>query len=410
MKFRGEELRFSSPSLAVTHVRGLATPVETQTTALADAHGLVLAQDVTSDRPSPPFDQSSMDGFAVRYQDARAGELRIVGEVRIGRPPPVEVAPGTAVRIVTGGAIPSGADTVLPHEDVCERDGSIRILESPKDRIRLGAYIRKRAENIEAGHLLIPRGTLLTPACIGVLASAGVTRPAVHRRLRIAIISTGDELVDAAQLPSIYQLRDGNAPALRAMLTSRPWIGHVDTVRVADSPTIIRAVIERAFNGNPDHPFDSVILSGGVSMGHRDHVRAVLEELGVQVVFHGLPQRPGKPMLAGIAPREQIVFALPGNPLSSIICCRRVVIPVLQSVAGIIDDAPHAAPCVRLNNPDGQSIPLWWHRLVRLTPDGEAMLVKTISSGDAAASARADGFIEVPPEHSSHGPFPFYSF
>jgi molybdopterin molybdotransferase len=405
--FQGRQYRFTSPAEAVEDLRGCLSPVESESCSLDEARGRVLAADVRTDRPSPAFDYSSMDGFAVRTRDvtppSRARTLAIRGEVRIGEEPPA-LPPECVIRIVTGGAIPERADAVVRYEEVEEREGRIEIRAGAA--IKPGDNIRRRGENAAEGEIILPRGTVLTPAAVGALAAVGVTRPEVYRRLAVAVITTGDELVPPDQMPTPWQIRNSNGPAVRAILGSLGWIGHVSASHACDEPAAISTAVREAISSA-----DVVFLSGGVSMGHRDAVRATLEDAGFDALFHGLPQRPGKPMLAAIprpttASRARLAFGLPGNPISSMVTCLRLAVPAMSRLAGVAawSDAPRA----RVRNPDERTLDLWWHRLIRLADDGGVELIDARGSGDIIAGARSDGFIEIPPGAGGEGPWPLY--
>lgn len=428
MGFRGEAFAFDSPAEAiaamVARVRAGARGPRTEAGALETVLGRVLAEPIVTPRDSPPFDYSAMDGYAVRVADvAEAGAsvtLTVVGESRIGTEPPAMPTRPGVVRIATGAGIPDGANAVVRREDVDEHEAAGQggapgaavssVSLSPKviSGLSPGDNIRRRGENARARAMVLNIGSVLTSAAIGTLASVGAASPRVYARPRVAIITTGDELVPPGATPGAYQIHDSNAPTIRAALSAHPWINVVSIARTRDeSDRLIDALCAALAAA------DAIILTGGVSMGHRDPVRAALEQLGTQVVFHGLPQRPGKPMLGGISPRLGAsipVFALPGNPVSAMVTCVRIVLPVLASLAGITRWPP--APRVAIANPDSKSLELWWHRLVRVNAHGDAELVDGRGSGDIVAGGRSDGFIEVPPAsiagEKPTGLFPFY--
>jgi molybdenum cofactor synthesis domain-containing protein len=450
----------SSPQEAVRRLLVHAVPVDTERVPLSAAAGRVLAEPVIADRPSPPADVSAMDGYAVRLADLRAGEaggvrLRVAAEVRIGHAPPplppvdatgqgarssgmserTKEGTGIAVRIVTGGAVPVGADLVLPREQVDEgHPGYIVVPPDVARSARAGAAIRRRGENAPAGAFLVPAGHEVTPAVAGALASVGNVLPLVRRRVRVGIVTTGDELIDAASgvEPGDFRLRDSNGPALAAMLATAPWIEIVSVRRVPDDPDAIAGAA-----GEMLGEANLLFLTGGVSMGDRDFVPGVLARLGATAVFHKVPQRPGRPVLGAVTtatPPARIILALPGNPVSVLATARRLGAPVLHALAGrgdwggdrchgdagVIgpgDDAgtagsrvaPSPPPAiVTLVNADTATLDLWWFRLVRLAGPGRAELVEGRGSGDIAAAARADGFIEVPPGATRPGPWPYY--
>ena len=406
MHFRGEEYRFGSPREAVEHVAGIVGRVGVETVGLAEACGRVLADDAKADRPSPAVSYSAMDGFAARLADVKRGAaLAIVGEVRIGREP-VGLAAGTVMRIVTGAAIPAGADLVVPVEDVQEHEGAITISEPAVTKFKVGQFIRVAGENAAAGETVLRAGTVLTAAAVGTLAAIGIARPSVRRRVRVAVLVTGDELVSHEETPSAWQVRNSSGAALAALLGARAWVSVDAPLHLRDDPATMNAAVGRAIA-----ECDAVVLTGGVSMGHRDFVREVLQQSGVRIELHGVPQRPGKPVLVGIAPGNKPVFGLPGNPVSSLVTCRRMVMPVLGCAAGMVQKGDGGSvPRVMIANPDTQAIPLWWQRLVRLDESGRAALLDARGSGDVVAAGKSDGFVEVPPGESGAGPWPYFAW
>jgi len=419
MGFLSQSFAFESPTAAVdgmllelnAHSRVRAT----ERVALTAARGRFLATSITTDRPSPAFDYSAMDGYALRMADIASSTelwqssdsltLCVLGESCIGhQPSPMNAAP-CAMRIATGAAIPSGADTVLKREDAGEigqvqSTTAINITRTTAAKIRTGQNIRRAGENAHAGSIVVQEGTLLGAAAMGTLAAVGESSPLVATRLRVVIITTGDELVDCDAVPDRFEIRNSNAPTLHAVLGSHAWIDVVRIVHVRDDGGDLGAVLQDAINAA-----DAVVLSGGVSMGHRDQVRDAVTTAGAKIVFHGLPQRPGKPMLGAVATRVDgariAIFGLPGNPISALVTCVRIVVPVLAACAG----ARHwpDMPRIALAAIDDNTLDLWWHRLVRITADGTAELVDGRGSGDIIAGGRSDGFIEIPPHAANVG-------
>ncbi len=404
MGFRGHDFAFASPADAVRAVGARVSPVGSERCTLAEALGRVLAENILSDRDSPPFDHSAMDGFAVRQADLTHATLPIAGECRIGQAPPSLPPTPAAIRIVTGAAIPPNADLVIKREDVDEQshDRAIGIAPSAALAAKPGDHIRRRAENAPAGATLLRAGSPLDASALSALAVVGAVQPSVFARVRVTLLTTGDEVVDPASVPSPWQIRNSNAPAIAAILRSRAWIHHLAHTHIHDDATALNTAFADALANS-----HAVILTGGVSMGHRDHVRDAVQRVGASILFHGLPQRPGKPMLAAITPSGQPILALPGNPLSSMITCVRIAIPALAACAGISSLPPTQR--VPLRSPIVKPLNLWWHRLVRLDDDANAHLVDSQGSGDLIAAARSHGFIELPPNTSSTvDPVPFY--
>lgn len=396
--------RPASPAAAILDLLASTRPVAVTEVPTAEAVGRYLAagRPLHSDRDSPAHDVSAMDGFCVRAADL-PGPLPIAGEVRIGLAPPDQPA-GACLRIVTGGPVPAGADLVVKREDVHDDGRRITIDAAVAARLRPGEHIRRRGENGLAGAAVGRDGQRVTPALVGTLASMGIASVEVHRPLRVAVLVTGDELrpSDAPRLEP-WELRDSNGPALVALLRAAPWIGTIDARRVADDEAALDAAIDHALA-----TCDALLLTGGVSMGHRDFVPGCLARAGVATHFHTVPQRPGKPVLGGIARAGQPVLALPGNPVSVLVTARRMAWPVLRRLAGGPATDVSADAMVQIRTPDAKRLDLWWQRLVREVEPGSVDLVGGMGSGDVLAAGASDGFVELPPGASGFGPWPFH--
>lgn len=393
---------FPSPAEALAALLGHIRPVETETITCYAAAGRILAAPAATDRQSPPADVSAMDGFAIRAADAALPRIPIAGEVRIGAPPPA-LPPGKALRIVTGSAIPPGAELVIPHEQVHESADGIAIDPAARARLAPGQHIRRAGENAPPGAAFAQPGDLVTPARSAALAAFGAVHLRAYRPLSIAILTTGDELTDIAAIPTPWQIRDSNGPALISLLTRCAWIADLRPVHVPDDP----AALDRAVRGALSWA-DALLLTGGVSAGHRDYVPATLEQQGIATVFHRLPQRPGLPILGAVTPDGRPVLGLPGNPVSVMVTARRIAWPALAARAGRA--TPTLPAAVMLDNPDDRRIPLWWHRPARLTAPGRAAILPSKGSGDLISTAQSDGFVELPPDTAGPGPWPYYAW
>jgi molybdopterin molybdotransferase len=301
---------------------------------LEQALGHALADEVHSEVAIPPFDNSSMDGFALRAEDTAAVDagkpvrLRIVDESRAGHPAESAVGPGEVIRIATGAMVPAGANAILRQEEALERDGEIET----EHRVEAGSYIRLTGEDIGPGQAVLAGGTALGPAELGVLASIGCDPVPCCRRPRVAVISTGDELVDPAADVRPGQIRDTNSVAV-ASLAGRA--ADVTTVtRIGDDRDATREAVAGAIES------DVAVICGGVSVGEHDHVRPVLEELGAEQLFWGVALRPGRPTWFGLSrggPRAAggLVFGLPGNPVSAVVTFMLFVRPALRALVGL---------------------------------------------------------------------------
>jgi molybdopterin molybdotransferase len=297
--------------------------------ALPDARGRVLAEDVTSAVDVPPFDSSALDGFALVAGPARA--LEVGGESRAGHPFEGELEPGTAVRISTGAAVPAGATAVIPVERTSESDGRVNV-----DETAAGANIRRAGEDVRAGDVVLARGIRLGAAELGVAASVGRVELACARRPRVALLVTGDELVQPGEPLAAGQIYSSNAYALAGQLADA-GAELVARETIPDSAEATHAGLERALSGS-----DVVIASGGVSVGPHDHVKGALRELGVEERFWGVALRPGKPTWFGTR-GDVLAFGLPGNPVSAMVTFELFVRPALTALQGADPASPRAS-------------------------------------------------------------------
>ena len=296
------------------------TPLEGEEVELAAALGRVLAEDVTSGHDLPPFDSSAMDGYAVVA--GPAAELELVGESRAGHPAGTTLAPGQAIAISTGAQVPAGADAVVPVERVELRDGRVAVPDTAP-----GNHVRYSGEDVRAGEVVLRAGTTLGPAELAVAASVGRARLVCGRRPRVVVLVTGDELVGPGVPLGPGQIRDSNTTALAAQAArAGAEVLARDVVRddLEATTTTLSAALERA---------DVVCVSGGVSVGPHDHVKPALRSLGVEERFWGVALKPGKPTWFGSRGR-QLVFGLPGNPVSAMVTFHLFARPALRALAG----------------------------------------------------------------------------
>ena len=302
-----------------------ATPVlGPERTAILAALGRVAAADVVSRRTVPAAPYSAMDGYAVRHGDVSAApaHLRIVAVEPAGTVVARAVEPGTAVKLFTGSVIPSGADAVVRIED-CEEEGDRLHVRVP---VPLGANIRAAGEDVEPGQVVLARGTVVGPADVGVLASVGRSSVLVHQRPRVAILSTGSELVEVDDVPGPGQVVNSNAYGLAAAVQEAG--GEPVVLPIApDRLDEIRASVAQAARA------DVVVSTGGVSVGDLDFVKDALEAASFERLFWRVAQKPGKPLLFGrLAGR--LFFGLPGNPVSALVCFALYVRPALRRLQG----------------------------------------------------------------------------
>ena len=326
--------RLLSLADAFTLIAERVEPVTgTETLALADCAGRVLAEPLTASVTQPPFDNSAMDGFAVRLSDLEGGRRRLPVAARIaaGHPHDGALPAGSAVEIFTGAPLPAGFDTVVMTEDA-RRDGDFVILP---ETVKPHAHVRKAGIDFTAGAPVLAPGRRLRPQDIGIAAAAGATRLVVRKRLKVGLFSTGDELVAPGTTPKPGQIFDSNRPMLRAALLAMGFqvtdLGHLP-----DRPDALTTAFGLAALDQ-----DALISSGGVSVGGEDHVRAAIESLG-QIFFWKLALKPGKPLALGHIGGAAFI-GLPGNPVSSLISLLVVGRSVLHRLAGAPDDAAFPA-------------------------------------------------------------------
>ena len=315
---------------------------------LTAALGRVLAEPIIAGRELPPWDNSSMDGYAVRSEDTRGATaaipvpLTLLGEIPAGTVATRPVAPGQAYRILTGAPLPGGADAVIPQEDV-RRDGGVVMVPRP---VACGDFVRLRGEDIRLGERVLAPGETLGPAALGVLAALGRALVQVYQRPRVAILSTGDELVDLDRQPGPGQIPNSNTYTLSAQV--REAGGIPLSLGIARDT---REDLEERFRWGL--AADMVVSSAGVSVGDRDLVREVMDKLGAQLDFWKVSMRPGKPITFGRLEGRPF-FGLPGNPVSSMVTFELFVRPALRRMSGharLLRPRARARALARLENP-----------------------------------------------------------
>ena len=388
---------------ALARVLDAVAPLPPRRVPLGGALGRAAAEDVVAADPVPPFTNSGMDGFAVRAADVAGARedapavLRVLADLPAGRVAACDVAPGTALRIMTGAPLPGGADAVVPVEWTTAAAERVAV----RRPVRPGANVRPAGEDVPAGERVVERGAVLRPGDIGVLAEVGCAEIAVVPQARLAVITTGDELVDAAARPGPGQIRDSNLHAVGAQAaafgaTALAW------PRVPDR----RADLERALR-EAAAAADAIVTTGGISMGEFDCVKDVLGALGAERVFWRVAQKPAGPLgfwrLGGVP-----VFGVPGNPVAAMIVMEEYVRPALRKLMGL--------PCLfrperraRLEAPWERRATddrLHFLRVVARAEGGvwHARLAGRQGSGVLSSMARANALALAPAEAGSLAP------
>ena len=372
-----------------------ATPLGAEPVPLRAALGRVLAADVESAHPVPGFDNSSMDGFAVRAVDtvgasaAAPVALHLADESRAGRPAQSSLDRGQAIAISTGAMVPDGADSVVRLEDTITRNGRVEV----SVEVEPGNNVRRSGDDIKPGAPVLRRGTTIGAAELGVLASVGTGEVSCARRPRTRVLTTGDELLEPGEAMRPGGVRNSNAYSIPALaLGAGADVVAVETVR--DDPAATQTAIEAALQG------DVAVISGGVSVGEHDHVKAALDALAVEQVFWRVALKPGKPTWFGMAPGGALVFGLPGNPVSAMVTFLLFVRPAIRALLGagqsaervfaILDEnlpkppgRAHAVRCSLELRDDG------WH--ARPTGDQDSHVLTSMLGADALAIVPTEG-------------------
>lgn len=368
------------------------TPLPAIRLPLEKAFGFVLRETIRADRPLPPFNRSAMDGYAVRYADLAKGlrRFRCAGTLEAGAAWRGKVRRGECLKIMTGAPVPAGCDAVEQVEKSKADGAYIELFTDAPERWQ---HIHRMGADCKKGARLIVPGEPLTPGRVAVAASAGAATVAVTRAIRVAVIASGSELVGVSQKPAPYQIRDSNGRFLLARLAAIPWTTTTFGGVIQDDPRTLRRALAQALKKN-----DVLIVTGGVSMGERDHIPDVLKECGVRNRIYKSAIRPGKPIWFGVKGKTA-VFGLPGNPVSVAATFSEFVLPALRKMAGFGVAVP---PALRLPlaAPAKKKHTLREFR-VGCYADGGAAVAPVAGyqgSGDFVSASRSDGVIVIPEE------------
>ncbi len=359
-----------------------AKPLGTERTPLATSPGRVLAEDIHSDIDMPPFNKSAVDGYACRRADLPAPSLRVLETIAAGTLPHHPIGPGQCAKIMTGAIVPEGADTVIMVEDTTELpDGKIRFINeftSPN--------ICCKGEDIRKEELVLSKGSIILPPAIAVMASVGAVTPTVFKQPTVAVISTGDELVDPKDYPGLAMIRNSNSSQLIAQV-ERIHLKAVDLGISGDSKEALLRKIKEGLTAA-----DILILSGGVSMGDYDYVPAIMKQLGIDIRFKSVAIQPGRPTVFGTK-GSGFIFGLPGNPVSSFVVFEVLVKPFLFKLMGHsfsppLVRLPLGSPINRRNSARKSILPVF----IR---DGEIFPVDYHGSAHIHSYINAQGMISI---------------
>jgi len=365
---------------------------------IAKCSGRVLREEIIADRDFPPFDRVTMDGIAIRFEDFESGikAYRIAGIQMAGEKKKSLTEKGEAMEIMTGAILSDGADTVIRYEDIeIKSENDVKQALINLSELKQGKNVHKKGSDRKKGDLLIQPGHKLSAADVAILATVGREKVKVSRFPKVAIISTGDELVEVSETPESHQIRMSNSVMIETKLNE---LG-IENRRfhLLDDYDELLVKINGVLNS-----YDVILMSGGVSKGKADYVPDVLEELGVNKLFHKVAQRPGKPFWFGEKGSNKYVFALPGNPISTFMCFIIYFLPWLQQCLNCKGDKDNFAVlgCDFIFNPN---LTYFLQVNCRLNKAGSyiAMPKEGGGSGDLSNLVESNGFLELPPEKNS---------
>ena len=382
-----------SPAEAERQMRAHLSVFGSESCALGDAHGRVLRQDLRGDRDLPPFDRVMVDGYALKAAKvtARRRTFVINGTQAAGmRPFQLANSGDDCVEIATGAVLPDGADCVVAYEDTTVEGGKMTLkpaVKAPKK----GDGVHRRGSDHRKGEVIVKASVTLTGREIAVAAAVGASRVVVAQVPKIAVVATGDELVEVGDAVAPHQIRRSNDAAVRAALIQAGY-PRVEKFHLHDMRHEIEHMLWHIIA-----EFDVVLVIGGVSKGKFDFLPAELDAQGVKRIFQGVAQRPGRPMWFGVNPDGKPVFALPGNPVSAYTCLHRYVLPALDQASG---RQRRPQEKVRLASPFTFRSKLTYFLPVRLemgrTGERQAVPDPSNTSGDFAGLVGTDGFVELP--------------
>ncbi|MDJ0536899.1 MAG: molybdopterin molybdotransferase MoeA [Xenococcaceae cyanobacterium MO_207.B15] len=382
-------------AIILSLVQPLKTEQDTETVNLENGNGRILATAIASDLDFPYWDNSAMDGYALRYEDVKdcSSEkpitLEIVEEIPAGYEPKINIQSGQAARIFTGGMLPQGADTIVIQENTQKKDNLVTILNSPQYQ----EFVRHRGSFYQAGNPMLPSGIALGASDIAVLATAQCAKLKVYRRPRIAILSTGDELVAPDTPLQPGQIVDSNQYALASFVSNNGGIPICFGI-IRDQPDILKDKISQAIN-----QADIVLSTGGVSVGDYDYIDRILEELGAEIHIRSVAVKPGKPLTVASFPNS-LYFGIPGNPVSALVSCWRFVQPAIKKLSGLKDNfAPKFIKATTKNElrAGGKRETYLWGKLKLVNGEYEFSLAGgSHSSGNLINLSQTNGLAVVP--------------
>ena len=398
-KAKRDLIHLVQPLISIQQAEEIISPhlpsLDHETITLEHAHGRVLAEAISADRPIPPYDRAMMDGIAISHQAFTEGrrDFTIAGIQAAGQPAMQLADPTQCLEVMTGAVVPEGADCVIKIEDL-EIKNNIAHLP-PSYSAVCGQHIHPTGSDQHQGTALVPPSQVLGPAEIAIAASVGQTQLTVVQQARILLITTGDEVIPPNETPLQHQIRRSHASAIDPSITSQQ-LGKIKNVHVPDTPEALTNCLKSALG-----KYDTILLTGGISMGKYDYVAPVMDSLVGAPLFHGIAQRPGKPFAFWSG--ETPVFALPGNPVSVMACLARYILPALRKMRrenwhpqsyALVQDTTWNAPFPGL--------------VASSISEGQLHATPPRNSGDYSALAGTQGICELPSTSPSGTKLHFY--
>ncbi|MFT4986794.1 MAG: molybdopterin molybdotransferase [Glaciecola sp.] len=390
------ELQPISVASATDLILNAAMDYGIERVSLLDSIGRVLAEDITADRDFPPFNRVCMDGICIKSDDFENGHrsFNIVGVQAAGSKPEITIESEECLEIMTGAMLPDSADCVIRYEDISISDGwaLVNIEALPN-----GKNIHPRGVDAIKGKILLSKDQLISASEINILATVGISEPNVKRLPKVAVVSTGNELVEVNQNPNPWEIRRSNAYGIQGLLSSLKI--NSQSIHVSDNENVMADTLKCILED-----YDVVILSGGVSKGKYDYVPDILQSLGVKKVFHGVNQRPGKPFWYGEMEMKK-VFALPGNPMSSISCTLNYILPYIRKSLGLAALC-HVNAKLKTKVVFKPKLTRFMEAFAKIDSSGQCWIspLKSNGSGDYTELVKSNAMLILPADEDSFEP------
>ncbi|WP_127716387.1 molybdopterin molybdotransferase MoeA [Halobacteriovorax sp. HLS] len=377
-------------------VREHAFKLSTELVSVNELHGRILAQDLYATREQPPFDRVAMDGIAISFSSNSKRSYKLNGIQKAGMKALRLESEDDAIEVMTGAVLPENCNCVIPYENCDLQNGKVTIKDGMN--FSLNDNIHGRGSDYQKGSLLLTSGVILNSPKIAIIASQGLSEVAVKKFPKVAIVSTGDELIEPGLTCEPWQIWKSNPYGIESSLNEQGIpSSQISKFHLLDDEVEVFSKLKSIIDNH-----EIIILSGGVSMGKFDFVHTVMNDLAAEVVFHKIKQKPGKPLLFAKGSAGQCIFGLPGNPVSALVCMRRYVVPSLESSFGISSKKLYAKLAVDITFK--KDFALFSAVDIEISNSGQliATPVRSNGSGDFASLATSDGFLELPEDAQTY--------